>query len=309
MAPFSPSTKVFAVGICASDTAGRLPALLSFLRSEAYGDGFGLEQVITVASGCPPATISAAREAAAGDARFEFILEDERQGKAEAINRIVERARGDYLVLLNADAVPDPGSIGETLRLAGTDSRIGCVSALPRLEEGRGILRDSLGLMWSAHSCLSLSLNHMGVSNHACDELLVLRRSLVPRLPDGLVNDGAYIGGFLRARGYHVRFTSSARVRIVVPARVTDLIRQRRRIIFGHIQVWRELGTPPKTVESLFFLSPATGIRMLARTLASRPRYVLVLPVVLVSELISATLSIRDVVSSTSMHAVWRRFA
>ncbi len=299
--------KGFTIGICASNSADHLPDLLSFLRLEAYGLQFRLDRVVIVASGCSPLMLSEVRGVATADSRIEMVVEPERRGKAEAINKIIERSTGEYLAMLNADAFPDPGSIGEMLSLAENGNKVGCVSALPVIEEKKGILSRSLCLMWSAHSQLSLRLNHAGLSNHACDELMIVRRSLVRGLPPRVVNDGAYIGGLVRTKGYNVRFSDSAKVRIDVPSRFIDLIIQRRRILFGHLQVWKKLGRPPKTVESMLFIDPLVSITTVVRLLSVRPELIVALPMLVALEVISGFLAAWDTIRSTEEHAVWRR--
>ncbi len=76
--------------------------------------------------------------------------------------------------------------------------------------------------MWSVHNECSLRLNHMNLSNHGSDEMMVVRTELLSQLPDGLVNDGAYIAGNARLRGYSVKFCNEAPVRIDVPSRCVE---------------------------------------------------------------------------------------
>ncbi|HZW85152.1 MAG TPA: glycosyltransferase [Nitrososphaerales archaeon] len=296
----------FSVGICASDLAPQLPSLIRFLRASEYGEDFSLEKVVVVASGCPLKLIASAKEAAAGDSRIALIVEDERNGKAEAINRILQETKGEFLVMLNADTFPSPNAIGEILQMI-TDPRVGAVSAMPVFEDSGGLLRHSLSLMWGAHSQLSLKLNHAGLSNHACDELIVVRKSLVTSLPVNVVNDGAYIGGLVRARGYQVRFSTAAKVKIAVPTLLIDLVRQRRRIIYGHVQVWKKIGRPPRTLESMMFIDPMTSLKTLVRVLSQKPRLILAMPVVAAGESISVLMGLVDAMRSTDMHIVWRR--
>ena len=299
----------FTIGICASDSAARLPALLSFLRTEDYGQSFGLSKVVVVASGCPESTLAPVRKLGKSDSRISLIVEGKRHGKAEAINRILESSSSEYLIMLNADAFPDPGSMRILLLALATEPNVGAISAKPIFDEGDGLVRRSLTLMWSAHSLLSLELNHAGLSNHACDELMVVRRSLVSRLPSNLVNDGAYIGGLMRARGFSVRFSEAAKVRITVPHTAIDLIRQRRRIIFGHLQVWKKLGHPPKTVESMLFMNPLISFRTFVKVVSGRPRLIASIPLLLAGEAISALMGLFDSAHSTDRHTVWRRNA
>jgi len=298
----------FTIGICASDSAKRLPSLVSFLADEDYGQDFTLRKLAIVASGCSESVLVPVRKASDSDSRISLITEPERRGKAEAINRIMESSLGEYLVMLNGDAFPDKGSIRKLLEVARGPS-VGAVSAKPVFEEGNGPLGRALALMWSAHSLMSLRLNHAGISNHACDELIVVRRNLVSRLPTNLVNDGAYIGGLARAQGLQVKFSTAAEVRISVPNRPMDLIRQRRRITFGHVQVWRKLGRPPRTIESMLFAKPLMSLRTIIRILSERPRLILALPLVLVSESAAILMGLLDASHSTDRHTVWRRNA
>lgn len=296
----------FTVGICASDSSPNLARLLAFLDKERFGDSFELLRIVIVASGCPETTIDEARKEASNDLRVQILVEDQRHGKAEAINKILKESKGEFLVMLNADAFPERGSIAKLLNLANDDT-VGAASAEPVFDSGNGLLQRELSLMWSAHNTTSLSLNHAGISNHACDELIVVRRSLFTSLPSNLVNDGAFIGGVVRSRGYSVKFSISARVRIAVPRVPIDLIRQRRRIIFGHVQVWKKLGRPPRTIESMLFMDPLVSLRMVLRTLSERPGLILAFPLVIVSESASVLLGLWDAARSTDRHTVWRR--
>ena len=250
----------FSIGICASDSAPNLVPLIGFVRAEEFGNNFTLQKVVVVASGCPQRVLSELRAIGSEDPRIQVIGEDERRGKAEAVNRILSNSVGDYLVLLNADARPARGAILTLLAELSSDGTAGCVSARPVFEQDGSLLSRVLGIMWSTHNLASLKLNHSMVSNHSSDELFVARRSLLGPLPPDLVNDGAYIAGRMKAGGHRVRFSAKADVAISVPTRPMDLIGQRRRIIFGHVQVWKKLGRPPKTVESLLFIKSYSPI-------------------------------------------------
>jgi len=298
----------FTIGVCAADSSPHLPSLLNFLLREDFGDSAPLRRLIVVASGCSNNILASARRISKSDARVLLIEEPSRKGKAEAINRILENSEGENLVFVNADAMPEPGSVRKLIEMAAEDETVGCVSACPVFEKKPGLLHDSLGLMWSAHNLLSLRLNHAGISNHSSDELLLVKRSFLSRLPTNLVNDGAYIGGLAKSRGLRVRFCEGAKVRIVVPGRVNELIAQRRRILFGHIQVWRKLGSPPQTMESLIIRRPLFSARFLVSVLAERPKSILTLLVVATTEIASTILAMVDWATSSDQHTVWRRF-
>jgi len=164
-------------------------------------------------------------------------------------------------------------------------------------------------LMWNTHNESSLVLNHMKISNHSSDEMILVRSSALEILPKGLVNDGAYIAGCAKLKGYLIKFCEDAKIRIDVPSRLSDLIGQRRRIIYGHMQVRRLTGTSPKTVKFLLLSNPALSLRIACKTILKRPSRLLVLPIALTCESISTLLALRDaLLDSPDKHAVWKRY-
>jgi cellulose synthase/poly-beta-1,6-N-acetylglucosamine synthase-like glycosyltransferase len=298
----------FSVGICATGEAPGLPSLVASILSEAPA-GFSLRKVVVVASDCSPGTVAEARSLAIREPRLHLIEHEVREGKASAINEIMSEAEGDFLLFVNADAVPDPRSVSKVLRCIGRDRRLGIVSGRPVFEARTGLTSLVLDMMWTAHNINSSRLTQRGQGNHGTDELMVIRSELIDELPEGVVNDGAYISGRVKELGYRVGFEPDATVRIDVPTRMIDLVRQRRRILYGHIQVKNLVGRAPMTVETLMFFRPSEGFRILVRTLAGRPRLLLALPAAVVGEMLALGGALFDAVTSSNSHAVWRRYA
>jgi cellulose synthase/poly-beta-1,6-N-acetylglucosamine synthase-like glycosyltransferase len=267
-----------------------------------------MSKMVIIASECPAETISSLAVIRDRDRRVELLVEQARRGKADAINRILTRSDAPLVLLANSDSRPQPGAIAKLLSSMGSDRGIGAVSAIPLPDEGSGPIPLLLSFMWSAHNTCSVALNHMNVSNHSCDELVLFRTRAVTLLPPDTVNDGAFLAATARIRGFSIKVSTEAKVKIRTPKRISDVILQRRRILFGHAQVWRQVGTPPKTIESLLFLSPGIGVKLLVSTLARRPRSLLVMPIALVSEVAATFLSISDTLRSSRAHAIWRRF-
>jgi cellulose synthase/poly-beta-1,6-N-acetylglucosamine synthase-like glycosyltransferase len=305
----TPAGSGFTVGICATGSPSNLGSLVQETISESDMARLNLRKVVVVASGCRAPVVAEVRQISERDPRVQVVAEEQRHGKADAINKIQALAEGDILVLLNSDARPERGAISRLLLEAQSDPSAGAVSAMPVTKENGDLTSILTDLMWTTHNECSVALNHMGLSNHSCDELVAFRTSAIASLPEGLVNDGAFLAATVRRKGYSVRVCQPARVEIETPTRVQDVIRQRRRILFGHAQVWRKIGSPPRTIESLLFISPATSVRLLVSTLAKSPRFLVVAPIALLTELAATLLSINDAVRSSGMHAVWRRFS
>jgi poly-beta-1,6-N-acetyl-D-glucosamine synthase len=298
----------YSVGICAT---GQPPALQPLLATILSSDlpGFALKKVILVASECSEDTLRIARRSAAHDKRMNLIEHERRTGKADAINEIFRETEGDFLVYVNADALIDVGSLYVLLKAIEEDVGAGIISGMPVFSRpDGGLVSDVLDIMWTSFNLLSSDPNQKKQSNHGTDEFMVIRSELLPELPKGVVNDGAYIAGRIREKGFRVGFRPEATVRIDVPRRMVDIIRQRRRILFGHIQVKRLVGKAPRTVETMMFFSPFESISIVIRMLASKPRRILVLPVAIVGELISVSGALWDTFVSSADHAVWKRY-
>ncbi len=302
------TTTGFSVGICVTGNADATPGLVKEMLSERPPPGLYLRKVIVIASQCSVGAVSRLQGIQEKESRVVIVSEDVRRGKADAINKILTLAEGDLVVLVNSDARPKADALPALLSALASDSGVGAVSAMPVTSPRPGLASTLADLMWTTHNECSLALNHMNLANHASDELIAFRLKAIAQLPDGLVNDGAFIAATVRRQGYSVKFSTAARVGIETPRRVSDLIGQRRRILFGHAQVWRKLGNPPKTVESLLFLSPSIGLRLLVTSVSRRTRFLLALPVAILVEFTASALAVWDGIRSTKRHVVWRRF-
>jgi cellulose synthase/poly-beta-1,6-N-acetylglucosamine synthase-like glycosyltransferase len=297
----------FTVGICATGQPPTLqPLLATVLGSEI--PGFALRKVVLIASDCSEETLRIARKAAARDHRMKLIEHENRTGKADAINEVFRETEGDFLVYVNADALVDARSILALLKGIEEDEGAGFMSGNPVFERPGGLISDILDVMWTSHNLLSSDPNQRQQSNHGTDELMVIRSDLLPELPQRIVNDGAYIAGSISERGFRVGFQPEAVVQIDVPRRMADLIRQRRRILFGHIQVKRLVGKAPRTIETMMFFSPLQSAKIVIRMLANKPRRLLVLPIAALGEVIALSGALWDTLVSSATHAVWKRY-
>lgn len=296
----------FTVGIAAAGHPPTLPSLLEMVFNTTQG--FALRKVILVASDIDEETLRKAREVAERERRLKLIVQDKRAGKADALNEVFRETEGDFLVYVNADALVDENSIPTLLNTIAQDKGAGFISGKPVFERKGGIISDVLDVMWTSHNLLSADPKNYNQRNHGTDELMVIRSELLPELPSGLVNDGAYIAGRIREMGYRVGYQPNALVRIDVPKRIIDLITQRRRILFGHIQVKRLVGKAPRTVETMMFFSPTQSAKIVVQMLASRPKRILVLPVAILGEIIALSGALWDTFVSNAGHAVWKRY-
>lgn len=101
--------------IPARNEAARLPASLRELQRVFSGEPW--EFLVVVEPG-EDDTAAAAREAVAGDGRFEIIENPVHRGKGFAVKTGMLRARGDLVFFMDADLSVPPGTVHEFLRVS-----------------------------------------------------------------------------------------------------------------------------------------------------------------------------------------------
>jgi len=227
------------VGICAYNEAWNMRALLNniTLEQEIASDS----EVIVVCSGCHDSTPDIVREFAALDPRVKLIEESTRLGKASAVNLILSRAKGNFIVFISADVIPQPNCLLALFKPMNDPSvGISCGKPVP-VPRGRTLIRGIVNTLWGFHNWQLEKLNDAGLLMHA-SEVFCLRKGIVTSIPTDLVNDDAYIAVRAKSLGYAIKYAPQSQVGVSGPQTVGDYIQQRRRIIAGHYQVHDQTG-------------------------------------------------------------------
>ena len=300
-----PVTDLFG-GVVAFNEERRLTAAVDSLLAQQLPPGTRWRALTVVVSGSTDRTAEVAQALAAAHAEVRVLVQTERLGKASALREIFRAAQGDYLVLLNADARAEPGAVSALLRTAANLPRPFAVmgrpvpAPLPPAGMGTG-----LRLIWDIHHRLHAELFSSGEGTHLSDELLLLPISHLPPLPEGVVNDGAFIGAWLRSQGGRLSYAPEARVRIEVPWNLPDHIRQRRRIHAGHRQVTRLLGVVPTTMEQYLLRRPRQALSLLGGAVNATTGGRTALAWLTAGELASAAAALWDSIPPRRSHRLW----
>ena len=88
-----------------------IAALLRRISAASGVDGWLVDDIILVASGCSDGTVARAREARADGFAVRIIEQETREGKAAAINLGLSVAHHDVIVLVSGDVLPAPGAV------------------------------------------------------------------------------------------------------------------------------------------------------------------------------------------------------
>lgn len=275
------------------------------LLDQHLPEGVRWDRIWVVASGCTDGTVEVVRDLAQQDPRLGVVVEPERRGKAAALGEVLARSTAPALVLLNSDAVAQPGAIDALLARSVGRRNPYAVMARPVLpRDAQGEWASTLQWMWDLHHEYHLELLADGRGAHLCDELLLLGGPRYPPLPTGVINDGSFLGVWLATHGGTCWYAPDARVEIEVPRRLPDHLRQRRRIHAGNAQVKSLLDASPTTLPRYFLRHPRSTLRQIAR-LAARQNGRRHLARVVAGEAISRGLAVWDRLPPARDHVCW----
>lgn len=200
-----------------------------------------ISKIIVVASGCTDNTEQVVESIAECNRLVELLVQENREGKASAINLFLSKAEGDVIVIESADTIPEEDTIEELVR-PFQDTNVGMAGAHPvPVNSDATFMGFTVHLFWRLHHLLALGHPKLGE--------LIAFRNIVPRIPQDTAVDEATIEAIITKAGYRVFYAKDAIVRNKGPDTVRDFLKQRRRIGAGHRHLRKTLGYMVSTME------------------------------------------------------------
>ena len=248
------------VGICAYNEAKNIGSLLDDVISqqELPSDA----EVLVVCSGCTDNTAEIVQRHAEKDLRIKVHVENERVGKASAINYILNNGVGDAFLFISADTLPWKSCFKGLITKLQTPG-VGVVCGKPVPINSLDSLTDRLvHVLWDFHDHVFKELNDSGLARHAT-EVFCIRSGIVESIPKETINDDAHIAFLAKKKGWLIKYNSESCVSICGPKTFSDYVKQRRRILQGHSQVKKVTGEFPQHLFYLFPRHPALAISLL----------------------------------------------
>jgi cellulose synthase/poly-beta-1,6-N-acetylglucosamine synthase-like glycosyltransferase len=199
-------------------------ALIEEKVADLLGNGYrGELEVLVVADDEP--TAAAAR---ATPAR---VLEPgKRLGKASAINLGVAQARGEIVVLTDANALLDPGSLERLVRWFSLPDVAGVAG-------DKRVLGGEESLYWRFESALKRAEGRLGTTIGLVGELAAVRRERFRPLPAELTNDDLWLALDLVQSGGRIVYEPTAVAREAPSATPQEAWERRTRVVSGGIDV------------------------------------------------------------------------
>jgi len=188
------------------------------------------------------------------ETNIHFILEPKRRGKSVAVNEILSHASGDLIVMASADVRLAEGAIKNLVRKMLSDPDIGAVDSNVSLMNSRNSISNRIAhITWLLHNLTMAKLNCEERLGHIAGDLYCIRRGIVQKIPDDIINDDAYIAMSIRLKGFKVARCKEAKCYILGPQNPIDYLLQRSRVIRGHFQLLHYLKRFPTVLEFLIF--------------------------------------------------------
>jgi len=159
------------------------------------------------------------------------IMEEKREGKPAAINRILKQAKGDIIIFTDADVVIGKDAITKILAHF-KDRKVGLVSShlLPTNPP------DTMFGFW-AH--LLYDQGHEIRLNNpffASGNLFAIR-NLIKEIPKNALVDDFVIAKEIEKKGFSAVYERDAHVFVNFPTNIKDFLAQRRRTFAGYYQI------------------------------------------------------------------------
>jgi cellulose synthase/poly-beta-1,6-N-acetylglucosamine synthase-like glycosyltransferase len=156
----------------------------------------------------------------------------QRSGKPEVLNRLLREARGEIVVLSDANTMLAPDAV-ENLVRHFQDPAIGCVCGELRLVSPDGTPKSE-GLYWRYEVFLKTMEGRLGLLLGANGGVYAIRRALFAPLPQNAIIDDFLVAMRIRAQGYRVIYDPEAVAVEEAAAGVRDEFKRRVRIGAGN---------------------------------------------------------------------------
>ncbi len=226
------------LGIMAYNEEANIARLLEAVLSQCL-DKCNLHEIFVVASGCTDRTVEIAQSYTARDSRICVLVQQERKGKASAINLFLEKATGEVLIVESGDTIPGRLTY-ELLVQSFRKSSVGMAGSRPvPVNAPNNFMGFVVHFMWGLHHEIASCSPKLGE--------LIAFRNLVRKIPPETAVDEASIEQIVTRAGYTLAYVPQAVVYNRGPETLGDFLRQRRRIANGHLYLKHTQGYAPST--------------------------------------------------------------
>lgn len=216
------------VGIMAHNEEANIGRAIHAVLAQ-HTPSVSIEEIIVVASGCTDRTVPIVTEIARQQRCVRLCIQEQREGKASAINLFLKQTSCPIIVLLGADMLPESSAL-EHLCVPFKDPHIGMVGGRPvPVNDPATFMGHAVHLLWRLH-------DHVARAHPKLGEVIAFRNA-ISGIPTQSPVDEISIQALISQLGYRLIYEPACVVYNKGPLTIRDFLKQRRRIYAGHLQV------------------------------------------------------------------------
>lgn len=188
-----------------------------------------INKIVVVSSASTDETDSIVKGFALKYPKVILIKQPERNGKASAINAGLRIISDEIVVIESADTIPEKSCIEKLCLPFLSDKKLGMVGGAPHPVNDRNTF---LGYIIHAWWWFHRNIPRFGE--------IIAYRNILPQISTTTAVDEAYIQAKMVKMNYKIVHIDSAIVKNKGAETVSDLIKQRRRVMNGHARLFNE---------------------------------------------------------------------
>jgi poly-beta-1,6-N-acetyl-D-glucosamine synthase len=281
------------IGVCVYNEEKNIGNLLKSIIKQKLTNVV-ISEIIVIASGSIDHTQEIVMTFCRKDKRIKLIKQQFRQGKASAVNLFINKAKTNILVLCGGDLLL-PVNVIERLVSKFADPEVGMAGCHPvPVNNIESTFCGFAGhLLWELHHRIALQKPKMGE--------MVAFRKIFKRIPENSSVDEPNIEPLIRCQGYKIQYVPEAEIYNKAPTKISDFIKQRRRIYNGLLFLKYEQGYEVATLSNMTIL-----IALFSFIKENpKPKYILYTPGVILLEAYSRFLGWWDYKIAKKEHTIW----
>jgi len=218
------------IAICAHNEEKNILKLLKNLVQQPTKNVFKIKEILVVSSSTDK-TNELVKEFMKKHKFVRLIEQKKRTGKSGAVNICLKEAKGEIIVFISADNLPEKGALLRLL-LPFIDEKVGAVGGRPiPINSKKSWIGYAVHTIWRLHHLISLKNPKLS------GEMFAIRNGIVKKIPEDSAVDDADIEVKISNSGLKREYCPSAITYMKGPTNFKDLIKQRRRIAFGYMNI------------------------------------------------------------------------
>lgn len=285
----------FSAITCAYNEARNIGKYIQTVQNQKLPHYIKLKEILIVASGCTDNTVSIIKNHRKSDKRIRLISQKDREGKAIAVNILLDNVKTKLLILQSADTIPAKSCYAHLLEeLVKPDVGLAAAKIVPK-DNPDTLVGFANHLKWNLHHKINLEYPE----RPKVGELIAFKK-IFERIPPKTAVDEASIEPLIHLQGFKIVYVPSAIIYNQGPKTIREYLSQRRRIYAGHYV------TKKKYAYEIITLNSSRIIPIFIKNIKPDPKYIVYSLTTVLLETLARTIGYFDIKLKLRDHAIWK---